>query len=205
MLLVGQQEGHPACKKVSGGVLVSLFVCSEVQTCIWPSWCHWHALSLASIKSILVLPFWYRLTWVVPEKGPSIKWVCVCACVCVIQLLFGCTQCTNKTRHATFGHNSSKCKLIFKVITRSWVSCFWTPYTSFLWLTSNSLTDPHYILNGQLATLQNIKQWEHVSCPCGDKGLHEWINPAICWTMALKKRTVAVDTAGCPSLCHQST
>ena len=113
--------------------------------------------------------------------------VCVCACVCVIQLLFGCTQCTNKTRHATFGHNSSKCKLIFKVMTRSWVSCFWTQYTSFLWLTSNSLTDPHYLLNGQLATLQNIKQWEHVSCPCGDKGFHEWINPAICWTMALKK------------------
>jgi len=26
-------------------------------------------LSLASVKSRLVLPFWYRLTWVVPEKG----------------------------------------------------------------------------------------------------------------------------------------
>jgi len=24
----------------------------------------------ASVKSRLVLPFWYRLTWVVPEKGP---------------------------------------------------------------------------------------------------------------------------------------
>jgi len=28
------------------------------------------SLSLASVKSRLVLPFWYRLTWVVPEKGP---------------------------------------------------------------------------------------------------------------------------------------
>jgi len=38
-LLVGQQEGHPACKKQSGGVLawLSLSVWSEVQTCIWPS------------------------------------------------------------------------------------------------------------------------------------------------------------------------
>ena len=36
-LLVGRQEGHPACKKLSGGVLVWLSVCSEVQTCIWPS------------------------------------------------------------------------------------------------------------------------------------------------------------------------
>jgi len=26
MLLVGQQEGHPACKKLSGGVLVWLSV-----------------------------------------------------------------------------------------------------------------------------------------------------------------------------------
>jgi len=33
MLLVGRQEGHPACKKLSGGVLAW----SEVQTCIWPS------------------------------------------------------------------------------------------------------------------------------------------------------------------------
>jgi len=33
-LLVGQQERHPACKKLSGGVLAWLFVCSEVQTCI---------------------------------------------------------------------------------------------------------------------------------------------------------------------------
>ena len=49
-LLVGRQEGHPACKK--------------------QSWCHCHSLSLASVKSRSVLPFWYWLTWVVPEKGP---------------------------------------------------------------------------------------------------------------------------------------
>ena len=61
-LLVGQQEGHPACKKLSSGVLVWLSVWSEVQTCIQPSWCHCHSLSLASQKSRLVLPFWYRLT-----------------------------------------------------------------------------------------------------------------------------------------------
>ena len=36
-LLVGRQEGHPACKKQSSGVLVWLFVWSEMQTCIWPS------------------------------------------------------------------------------------------------------------------------------------------------------------------------
>jgi len=36
-LLVGRQEGHPACKNLSGGVLAWLSVWSEVQTCIWPS------------------------------------------------------------------------------------------------------------------------------------------------------------------------
>ena len=36
-LLVGRQEGHPACKKLSGGLLVWLSVWSEVQACIWSS------------------------------------------------------------------------------------------------------------------------------------------------------------------------
>ena len=36
-LLVGWQEGHPACKKLSGEVLVWLSVWSEVQTCICPA------------------------------------------------------------------------------------------------------------------------------------------------------------------------
>jgi len=58
-LLVGRQEGHPACKKTE----------------------HCHSLSLASVKSRLVLPFWYRLTWVVPDKGPLDACVCVCVCV----------------------------------------------------------------------------------------------------------------------------
>jgi len=41
------------------------------------SWCHCHSLSLASVKSRLVLLFWYRLTRVVPEKR-AIKRVYVC-------------------------------------------------------------------------------------------------------------------------------
>ena len=47
---------------------------------------------LASVKSILVLPFWYWLTWVVPEKG-SLN-VCVCVCVDFNErhiVLFSCT------------------------------------------------------------------------------------------------------------------
>jgi len=77
----GREEGHPACKKLSGGVLAWLSVWSKVQTCIWPSWCHCNSLSLASVKSRLVLPFWYRLTWVVLDKGPLNG--CVNGCVCI--------------------------------------------------------------------------------------------------------------------------
>ena len=56
-LLVGRQEGHPACKKLSGGVLAWLSVWSKVQTCIWPSWYHCNSLSLASVKSRLAFTF----------------------------------------------------------------------------------------------------------------------------------------------------
>ena len=48
-------------------------------------------MSLASVKSRLISPFWYRLTHVVPEKGPLNVCVCVRACVrvcvCIIQRL----------------------------------------------------------------------------------------------------------------------
>ena len=84
-LLVGRQEGHPACKKLSSEVLAWLYVWSEEQTHIWPSWCHCHSLSLAPVKSRLVLPLWYWFTWVVPEKGPLNRCVCVC---CKISFLY---------------------------------------------------------------------------------------------------------------------
>ena len=77
-LLVWRQEGHTACKNnLSSEVLAWLSVWSEVQTCIWPSWCHCHSLSLAPVKSRLVLTFWYWLTRVFPEKGPLNGCVCV--------------------------------------------------------------------------------------------------------------------------------
>ena len=72
---LGGRKGIRPVKKLSGGLLAWLSVCSEMQTCIWPSWCHCHSLSLASVKSRLVLPFWYRLTRVVPKR--AVKRVCV--------------------------------------------------------------------------------------------------------------------------------
>jgi len=55
---------------------------ARCRLALWPSWCHCLSLSLASVKSRLVLPFWYRLTRLVPDKGPLNG--CVCACVCCV-------------------------------------------------------------------------------------------------------------------------
>ena len=60
----------PRQRNLSGGVLAWLSIWSKVQTCVWPSWCHCHSLSLASAKSRLVLPFWYWPIQIVPDKGP---------------------------------------------------------------------------------------------------------------------------------------
>jgi len=49
----------------------------ELQICIWLSWRYCHSLSLASVKSRLVLPFWYQLTRVVQDKGLLNARVCV--------------------------------------------------------------------------------------------------------------------------------
>ena len=51
-------------KKLSG-VVICLERGAVLRTQLMPC----HSPSLASVKSRLVLPFWYRLTWVVPEKG----------------------------------------------------------------------------------------------------------------------------------------
>jgi len=70
-LLVSWQEGHPACKNLSGEVLAWLSVWSEVQMiCIWSSWCHCHPIISCSSKIQNGLPFWCWLTQVVLEKRP---------------------------------------------------------------------------------------------------------------------------------------
>jgi len=65
-LLVGRQEGHPACKTLEwrgAGVVVCLEQGADLHMSqLMP-------LSLASMTSRLFLPFWYRLIWVVPDKG----------------------------------------------------------------------------------------------------------------------------------------
>ena len=83
---LGSRKGIRPVKKLSGEVLAWLSVWSELQTCICPLWCHCHSLSLASVKSRLILPFRYRLTRVVPDKGPLNGCLCVSLCKCSARL-----------------------------------------------------------------------------------------------------------------------
>ena len=77
-LLIGRQEGHPACKKEWWGA--GVVICLErgadlhmVQLMPLPL-----TVSCFSKIQIGFTFFWYRLTWVVPEKGPLNRCVCVC-------------------------------------------------------------------------------------------------------------------------------
>ena len=68
-LLVGRQEGHPACKKTDwwdAGVFICLERSADLHTAqLMPL-----PLTVScSSKSRLVLPFWYWLTRVVPSAG----------------------------------------------------------------------------------------------------------------------------------------
>jgi len=80
-LLVGRQEGHPACKKhKSGGVLVWLFVWSEVQTCIMAQ-----LMPLpptVSCFSKIHIGFTFLVLVHLGSLGQrAVKRVCVCVCV----------------------------------------------------------------------------------------------------------------------------
>ena len=57
MLLVGGRKVIRPVKNLSDGVLAWLSVLDEVQTCMWPSWCHCHSPSLTSVKSRIGFTF----------------------------------------------------------------------------------------------------------------------------------------------------
>ena len=86
----GRQEGHLACKNwYEWGVLIWQSAWGEVQTCIWPSWCHCHSLSLAPKN-----PDWLNLYGTGSPHACMSVHACVreCArtCTCVHILLTEC-------------------------------------------------------------------------------------------------------------------
>jgi len=71
-LLVGWQEGHPACKKTDwwgAGVVICLERDADLHMAqLMPLPLTFSCFSKIYI-GFTVLPLWYWLTWVVPEKG----------------------------------------------------------------------------------------------------------------------------------------
>ena len=79
-LLVGRQEGHPACKKLSGGVLAWLSVWNKVQTCIYMAQLMPLPLTVSCFSKIQI-----GFTFLVPAHPGSLEHRAVkqvCACVC---------------------------------------------------------------------------------------------------------------------------
>jgi len=74
-LLVGRQEGHPACKKQWWGA--GVVVCLEQGADLHMAQLIPPPLTVSCFSKIQFLPFWYWLTWVVPEKGPLNGCVCI--------------------------------------------------------------------------------------------------------------------------------
>jgi len=80
-LLVGQQEGHPACKKLSGGMVA--WLCLGQGADLHMAQLMPLPLTIScSSKSRLVLPFWCRLTQVALDKIQEGRKTVVCVCVC---------------------------------------------------------------------------------------------------------------------------
>jgi len=65
--------------------------------------------TLASLKSRLVLPFWYRLTWVVADKGP----------------LYGCKGLENVMIYGQLTVHEVPCQNVFSFLALT-LSCFQT-------------------------------------------------------------------------------
>ena len=81
-LLVGRQEGHPACKKLSGGALAGA-ICLERGADLHTAQLMPLPLTVSCFSKIQI-----GVTFLVPADPGSpgkraVKRVCVCVCVCV--------------------------------------------------------------------------------------------------------------------------
>ena len=75
-LLVGRQEGHPACKKLTEWWGVGVVVCLVRSADLHMAQRIPLPLTVSYFSKIQIVPFWYWLTRVVPDKGPLNGCVC---------------------------------------------------------------------------------------------------------------------------------
>jgi len=77
-LLVGRQEGHPACKKLSGGMLVWLSVWSNVHLAqLMPL-----PLTVSCLSKIQIGSTFLVLAHLGSPGKRAVKRMCVCVCGC---------------------------------------------------------------------------------------------------------------------------
>jgi len=95
-LLVGRQDGHTVCKKTEwwGAGMV---ICLERDADLHMAQPMPMPLTVSCFSKIqIVLPFWYWLTRVVPDKGPLNR--CVCVCSLQVGPIMGKYDVIHKTR-----------------------------------------------------------------------------------------------------------
>ena len=106
----------------------------------------------ASVKSRLVLPFWYRLTWVVPEK-----WL-LNGCVCV--LLLNLTEKVWKSVNIWWRYGHELCVLFF--LTHSVVVVARVIIDKVNCTTSYEECRSYFFLEpvGEWTIYRNLEQWD---------------------------------------------
>jgi len=199
-LLVGWQEGHLACKNLSGGVLAWLSVWGEVQFCIHPSWCYCHSLSFASVKSRLILNHHRnRAHPGNPRQSPQSRktYVCVCMlfCTCtssdVDAFQHWPTQQGNDVRPSDIWWLLEKSRFVaFCIarripIVRTWccivyytvaIICTWHQFLP--WLISSQLMSVGYLYHCWLFSITLVSCWVQCqSCPALSLSVHSSSKP----------------------------
>jgi len=127
--LGGRKGIRPVKKEWCGGGMV---ICLERDSDLHMAQLMLLRLTVSSVKYRLVLPFWYRLTWVVVEKGPLNVCVCVCVCLCYItkSMVLRCARNCHALGHR--GLTSSffiplwkrHCFLYIGLLTHTTLHCF---------------------------------------------------------------------------------
>ena len=95
-LLVGRQEGYPACKNLVVGCWHGYLSGTRCRLAYGPG-------DATATHCLSVLPFWHSLTRVVPDKGPWNVCMCVCMCVCVGVWTDACFPCRLPCSMVTYG------------------------------------------------------------------------------------------------------
>jgi len=96
-LLVGQQEGHPACKTTEWSV-AGMVVCLERGADLHTAQLMPLPLTVSCFSKIQIGLTFLVPTYLSSPRKRAVKWVCVCVCVCVRACVCVCVTYTPVTQ-----------------------------------------------------------------------------------------------------------